>query len=289
MREYYIRREGDEDSSGPFDIDQISSLMEAGKLDPSAYFYDIESESWAPIANNEELMDTLFPKRRKLSLRTPEVEAERKRLETEAAEAAKETAENSESDPDPENPEAKRPAKEKSTKLKKEPVPEVREKLEVTRMLALAEGRDEDPDGLTPRERRASIALFGLRFLAICFGFSIFAMLYIEKDLVMTANAIAMAKSPYVLLAVFDLLMLVFLLLQVTSIYPLLRFRAAVGAGLLTMLYLSSGDPLLLLGNLLLMAAIYFCSAMMKLSVLVASVLAGLAGILLYVYVLLPS
>lgn len=283
MREYYIRREGDEDSSGPFDIDQISSLMEAGKLDPSAYYYDIETESWATISSNEELMDTLFPKKRKLSLRTPELEAERKRLEAEAAaQAAGDESEGAEAKNLEEA--VKDAAKEAKAKQKKE-VPEEREKLDVTRMLALAEGRADDPGGLTPRERKASVALFGLRFLTLCFAFSIFAMLYIERDLVMTANALKMVKSPYIVVAAFDLLALFFLLLQVTSVYPLVRFRAAIGGGLLTMLYWASGDGLLVLSNALLMLAIYFCSAIVKLGVFIACIVAGLAGILGYVYV----
>ncbi|MBT6379477.1 MAG: DUF4339 domain-containing protein, partial [Opitutales bacterium] len=46
MREYYIRREGDEDAKGPYDIDQLSSLFEAGKVERDAYVYDIDQETW---------------------------------------------------------------------------------------------------------------------------------------------------------------------------------------------------------------------------------------------------
>ncbi|MEM9160344.1 MAG: hypothetical protein AAGB46_14965, partial [Verrucomicrobiota bacterium] len=69
MAEFYIRREGDEDASGPFDMDQIISLVEVGKLDTDAYYYDIDAEDWIKIADNKEMMDTLFPQKKKLSLR----------------------------------------------------------------------------------------------------------------------------------------------------------------------------------------------------------------------------
>ncbi|MDQ8180600.1 hypothetical protein [Pelagicoccus sp. SDUM812005] len=309
MREYYIRREGDEDASGPFDIDQISSLIEANKLDASAYFYDIETESWLPISSNQELMETLFPKKRKLSLRTEESEAEKKRLaEEEAAKAAAakaaadaaakaegqtetgepgETAEESNSkeaaSEQPAKPEQKNEGK--KGKKKKADKSDERQKLEVTKMLALAEGRADDPSGKSPREKQAAVAFFGLRFLTVFFIASILAMAWIEKDLILTADAIAMAKSPYLLVAVFDLVITVTLLLQVTEVYPLLRFRAAVGAGLLTMLYYSSGDTILLISNLLLMGAIYFSSAIIKIRFLIACGITGLLGILGYAYV----
>lgn len=306
MREYYIRREGDEDASGPFDIDQISSLIEANKLDASAYFYDIETESWLAISSNEELMETLFPKKRKLTLRTQESEDEKKRIaEEEAAKAAAAEAEAKANDPDSEGEEiseeseseektaeetateedAETKAPDSEKEEKKKPAPDKREKLEVTKMLALAEGRADDPSGKSPREKQAAVAFFGLRFLTLFFLSSILAMAYIEKDLIMTADAIEMAKSPFLIVAVFDLIITVTLLLQVTEVYPLLRFRAAIGAGLLSMLFYSSGDTILLISNLLLMGAIYFSSAIIKIRFLIACGITGVLGILGYAYV----
>lgn len=303
MREYYIRREGDEDASGPFDIDQISSLIEANKLDPTAFFYDIETESWLPISSNQELMDTLFPKKRKLSLRTEESEAEKSKVaEQEAAKAAAEEIETPiDEGEEPSGEEvaadkkaAHKPGEEPEAEKKpesktKEVATSSRDKLEVTKMLALAEGRANDSSGKTPREKQAAVAFIGLRFLTLFFIGSILAMAYIEKDLIITANAIHMAKSPFILIAVFDLIVLVTLLLQVTEIYPLLRFRAAVGAGLLSMLFYSSGDTTLLVSNLLLMTAIYFGSAIIRIRFLIGCGITGVAGLLGYVYVFFLS
>ncbi len=297
MREYYIRREGDEDASGPFDIDQISSLIEANKLDASAYFYDIETESWLAISSNEELMETLFPKKRKLTLRTQESEDEKKRIAEE--EATKAAAAEAEAKANHADSEGEEPSEDKETEEKaaeaespdskkedqKKPEADKREKLEVTKMLALAEGRADDPSGKSPREKQAAVAFFGLRFLTLFFICSILAMAYIEMDLIMTADAIEMAKSPFLIVAVFDLIIAATLLLQVTEVYPLLRFRAAIGAGLLTMLFYSSGDTILLISNLLLMGAIYFSSAIIKIRFLIACGVTGVLGILGYAYV----
>ena len=72
MREYYIRREGDEDAKGPYDIDQLSSLFEAGKVERDAYVYDIDQETWITIEECGELMKALFPEKKKLTLRSEE-------------------------------------------------------------------------------------------------------------------------------------------------------------------------------------------------------------------------
>lgn len=300
MREYYIRREGDEDASGPFDIDQISSLIEANKLDANAYYYDIETESWLLISSNEELMDTLFPKKRKLGLRTEESEAEKKRLAEEEAvqkaierakaeearKAAGETLESENSAEDAPAEEAVTPDKKKKKEPSKKEKRKAEEnkKLEVTRMLAQAEGRDNDASGKSPREKQAAVAFIGLRFLTLFFAASVLCMSFLEYELLLTANALAMAKSPFLIVAAFDLIVVVTLLLQVTEVYPLLRFRAAVGAGLFTLLFYSSGDTILLLSNLLLMGAIYFCSAMIKVRFLTVCTGAGVLGILGYIY-----
>ena len=66
MREYFIRKEGDDESSGPYNLDQITSLIEAGKLDKETDVYDIDQEQWITIEENEELMEILYPQKKKL-------------------------------------------------------------------------------------------------------------------------------------------------------------------------------------------------------------------------------
>ena len=294
MREYYIRREGDEDSSGPFDMDQIASLFEADKLDAEAYYYEIESESWEKISSNEEMMNTLFPKKKKLTLRTEDpVEEASPQTEPSEVEGADEKdsdpAEGAEQNPEAESTQAA-PSEEKPAEAKKKDDNDgEREKLEVTKMLALAEGRANDPSGKSPREKQAAVAYYGLRAITLYFLASVFAMGFIEKDLIMTANAIEMAKSPYVIIGVFDVIMIVILLLQVTEVYPLLRFRAAIGAGLISMLFYASGDYLLLASNLLLMIAIYFSSSIIKIRYLIAFTVVGVVGAFGYIYSFLLS
>lgn len=257
MREYYIRREGDEDASGPYDLDQITSLFEAGKLEKDAYVYDIDTENWILIEECEELMKELFPEKKKLTLRSKDSSAEDDSEEGSSDEADAESKDaTSESTEKKKGPRLKRKAEEEEKK----------KSISVTAMLAQAEGREgDDPKGKSPVEKRAQAAFVGLRFATLfTFGAAI-SMVFLEWELALTADFIAMMKSPYLVFAAVDVILGFFLLLQVTEIFPLLRFRAAIGLGALSVLFLTSGDPKLAAANSVLAISTYFSTATLSL------------------------
>src|SRR5690606_729119 len=77
---------------------------------------------------------------------------------------------------------AEQPAAKKGRKPKAPEEP-AHEKIEVTKMLALAEGRADDPTGKSPREKKAAVAYFGLRLLTLFFIGSIVSMVYLDWEL----------------------------------------------------------------------------------------------------------
>ena len=259
MREYYVRREGDEEASGPYNLDQITSLIEAGKLDKEAYVYDIDKEQWIPIEENEELMEILYPQKKKLSLQV-----------------------------EPEETEEEAKAREKAEKKKPKDADEGKKSISVPEMLAQAEGRD-DSGGRSPVEKRARSAFLGLRFTTLFILGAAVSMIFLEWDLVKTANALRMLESPYLIFAVVDIVLGIILLLQVTEIYPLVRLRAAIGLGTLTILFLTSGDPLLAVANGILCLSIYFCTATLSTPKVIPFCITGVIGLAGYItLVILP-
>jgi len=72
MEEYYIRKEGDEDSRGPFTLDQLLSLVEAEQVDRDTFYYEATTEKWIQISTDEELVAALFPEKRKLKVKPKE-------------------------------------------------------------------------------------------------------------------------------------------------------------------------------------------------------------------------
>ncbi len=258
MREYYIRKEGDEEASGPYNLDQITSLIEAGKLDKDAYVYDIDNEEWIPIEESEELMRVLFPKKRKLTLQT---------------------------EPEPVEDPEEEGGKKKSKKSSEPPdLPPAKKSISVQTMLAQAEGREgDDLSGKSPTEKRAQSAFLGLRFTTLFVLGTAVAMVFLEWELVKTANAINIVKSPYILFGLADIVLGIVLLLQVTEIYPLVRLRAAIGLGALTVLFLTSGDPLLALANAVLSVSVYFCTATLNVRKIIPFCITGVLGLAGYI------
>lgn len=68
-QEFYIRGEADTEARGPFNIDQLASLAEAGQVNGDTLYYDAAIEQWVTTGSNPELMATLFPEKRKLRMK----------------------------------------------------------------------------------------------------------------------------------------------------------------------------------------------------------------------------
>jgi len=204
MQEYYIRQEGDEDSRGPFTLDQLASLVEAGQVTRQTYYYDSISEKWVEIQSNSELVAALFPTKKKLTFKPKE---------------------NVPSVNLPKNDED-RP-------------------ITVEDMLAAAEGETAETRGkrnLTPRRARA--ARLGMRAMALMFLISSGGLLVLHMDVVSAFDLVAMVSNPFILVGLTDLLLGLLLFLEITSLYSLVRFRAALGIGFFGFLFWADGNLL---------------------------------------------
>jgi hypothetical protein len=69
-QEFYIRNETDTEARGPFNFEQLSSLVDSGQITPVTLFYDATAEKWVPVNSNIDLNDLLFPEKKKLNFRT---------------------------------------------------------------------------------------------------------------------------------------------------------------------------------------------------------------------------
>lgn len=68
-QEFYIRNESDTEARGPFTLEQLLSLTDSGQVTPATLYYDITAEQWSAIESNAELKASLFPEKKKLSIR----------------------------------------------------------------------------------------------------------------------------------------------------------------------------------------------------------------------------
>jgi hypothetical protein len=251
--EYFIRGPEEETASGPYAADALITLAEAGKISPDHYYFDPRMESWALIRSNEALFAEIFPEKKQLTLR-------------------KKTAEeiqsiNKEDDPSP-------PVK-------------------VEEMLAAAEGHTSETRHVrTRREWRERTAAISVPTLGILLLISALSVLYPSWNII---NAILndaegawqqLFQKPVVFLGLLDLIMGAFLLLNATEIFPLIRFRAMLGAGFFTILYAANwlnGDPQglwMAISSLAFGCGLYICTLTLYFPLMAAAATIGAAGAL---------
>ena len=253
MQEYYIRKEGDEDSRGPFTLEQLSSLVEAGQVDRQTFYYDTLSEKWVEVQSSPELVASLFPIKKKLSIRPKEVPV--------------------------------------TINLKPS---EEEEPITVEEMLAAAEGETEETRGkrnLSVAEAKA--ARLAMRATSGLLLLSAAGMLVSNMDTIFGLDLLQILTTPLILFGVADLLLALFLFLELTSVYALVRLRAALGIGFFLVYFLAAhsqlgdrawlGIGLTTIGSL----AIFALTLMKNMAGAVSFALLGLVGMGGFAYLLL--
>ncbi|MCR6656282.1 MAG: DUF4339 domain-containing protein [Opitutus sp.] len=236
-QEFYIRNESDTEARGPFTLEQLASLVDAGQVTPATLYYETATEEWITIEATQNLKASLFPEKKKLSLRNePKIATVNQAHE------------------------ADRP-------------------ITVNDMLAAAEGRTEDTkDKQDPTIAMAKAASFGRVAAIVMLLVSAAGGLLPAADLVIALDVAKLATSPLAILGVVDLLLAVLLALGVVSIYPLVRFRAALGFGFLGFLFWSQGLTTPLLAAAAGSAGLFLSTVFVSFApVLIAAVL-GIAG-----------
>jgi hypothetical protein len=67
--EFYIRNASETDARGPFTVEQLLSLAEAGQVTPETLYYDATTEQWIAIGDENELRAQIFPEKKKLTIK----------------------------------------------------------------------------------------------------------------------------------------------------------------------------------------------------------------------------
>lgn len=232
--ELYIRNPSDAEARGPFSLQQVTDLAEAGQVNPETLVHDAASGDWRPISALPELAKAVFPEKKKLSLKPKEVKT-LNRLE----DAAK--------------------------------------PIDVNEMLDAAQGRTEDTKDKMARQKGMELAV---RIGGIAAPVTLLVAAVAETipslpALISMDTAKIMAR-PVVFLAVADVILALLLWLGLTSLYPLVRFRAALGLGILGFLAHAQGATAQLVAVAAGSAGLFFSTLALA---VVPAVLAATAGI----------
>jgi len=67
--EFYIRNEAETEARGPFNLEQVVSLVDAGQVTAETLFYDATTEQWVAIGSDEAVKAAVFPEKKKLQIK----------------------------------------------------------------------------------------------------------------------------------------------------------------------------------------------------------------------------
>jgi hypothetical protein len=235
-QEIYIRNETETEARGPFNIEQISSLAEAGQVTAETLVYDATTEQWVALSANPDLLAAVFPEKRKLVLKAKEIKTLNK--------------------PD-ENAKA----------------------ITVNDMLAAAEGRTDDTQGKSDPEiammRAAKIGMIGATVTLIA---AAAAEILPATEALTSMDPAKIMAQPLVVLGVLDVILAVLLGLGMSSIYSFVRFRAALGLGLMGFMFYAQGLSVPLLEVAVGATGLYLCTVFVSMIPVVVAAAAGVGG-----------
>ncbi|MFW5883193.1 MAG: hypothetical protein ACOCVG_02395 [Verrucomicrobiota bacterium] len=245
QKEFYIRSGAEDSPRGPYRLDQLVSLGEAKQIDRETLYYDAKQEDWVAIGDQEELVQKVFPEKKRLSLA-------RDRQELREQERAREMEEAEE------------------------------DGVDVDEMLAAAEGRTEETKHLRHKERTENLAaLLITPLLGVIMLFSGGALLYpfIPDIQAAIADQEWMGLvNPILIIGLIDLLLALLLFLSMTDIFGLLRARAMLGAGFFGYVFWVAGSPELVGAVVAISLAAFVCTLTLRLGVVLLALVAGLLG-----------
>jgi hypothetical protein len=204
MSEYFIRYPDSEEAKGPYNVEQLQSLSEAKKVKLDTLYYDEIKEVWVAINSNEELSESLFPAEQKLSLRKKEDE---------------------------------------ELDLLNKPETEDSKKLTIEEILAAAEGDTAETKNKTAKAKwkHRTIGFTSLS-LTITFALSAAGLAFLNIGTIQKLNPAMILSNPFIIIAAIDAFLTLCLALSVTTVYPIVRFRAVAGLGFMALHFYSFGE-----------------------------------------------
>ena len=234
--EIYIRNATDTEARGPYGLEQLTSLADAGQISGETLIYDAATEQWAALSTQAELLAQVFPEKKKLVLK----------------------------------------AKEFKTLNKPE---EGAKPISVDDMLAAAEGRTADTaDKKNPEEAMLRAARIGTWAIIVALLASAAGEVLPSVDVITAGDLGKVLAQPLVLFGAADVFLVVMLGLGVISLYPVVRFRAALGLGYFAFIAYVGGDHATLVLAAIGAAGLYLCTIFVNLVPVLAAAAAAIGG-----------
>ncbi len=149
----------------------------------------------------------------------------------------------------------------------------------VNEMLAAAEGRtDETSDKKDPEIEMARAAKVGMIGALVTLVLAAAGEILPSSAALISMETAKILAAPLVILGVIDLSLAVLLALGMATIYPFVRFRAALGLGLMGFTFYAQGLPMPLIQVAVGSVGLYLCTVFVRLLPAVVAAVMGLGG-----------
>ena len=146
-------------------------------------------------------------------------------------------------------------------------------------MLAAAEGRTDDTsDKKNPEIAMMRAAKIGMWAVILTFIVSAAGEILPGVDALMSLDPDQLVAHPLVLLGAVDVALAVLLGLGMVTLYPFVRFRAALGFGLLGFMFYVQGQHLGLIEIAIASGGLYLCTIFVSLLPVIIAAAAGIVG-----------
>lgn len=166
--------------------------------------------------------------------------------------------------------------------------PDTNPPITVNDMLAAAEGRTAETRDKRDRnisyERAAKIGRYACILMLVV---SAAALLSPSIDLIVAFDTNTLMTQPFIYLGALDLLLALMLMLGVVSLYPFIRFRAALGIGFLGFVFWTQGQIVPCLALIAGSVGLYLTTVFLSYIMLGLAVGVGLAGMAGFAYYML--
>lgn len=236
-QEIYLRNATDTEARGPFNLEQVTSLADAGQVTAETLIYDAAAEQWVALSTKPDLLAAVFPEKKKLSLKAKEIKTLNKSDENAKA-------------------------------------------ITVDDMLAAAEGRTEDTaDKQNPEIAQMRAAKVGMWALVAALVVSAAGAILPNTDALLSMEPGKIFAQPIILLGVLDIGLSVMLGLGMVSLYPFVRFRAALGFGFLAFMFYAQGLPVPLVTVAIGSAGLYLCTVFVSMLPVLIAASAAIGGL----------
>jgi hypothetical protein len=247
-QEFYIRAAEETEARGPFTLEQLATLAEAGQVTPETLYYEAATEQWSAIETNPDVKSALFPDKKRLRVKPKEL--------TKSITAA-------------------------DRAVKAIDVGDMLAAAE-----GRTSDTSDKADPMVMHLRAARIGMWVVVILLVSSAASLL-LSPPTVDHLIASEFTKVALQPFAWIGVLDLFLALLLCLQMISVYPVVRFRAVFGLGFLGLVFWSQGQTVPMAAVAMAAAGMYFCTIFITYVPLAIAAAVGLSGAAGFAYYML--